>query len=275
MAKPHGDSGAFATISSGIAHSASRSRHRSAAVTVRSSSSRRTSASCSPSNGGGMRVAGAMPSNRIGFGDQSEQPPRRGRRPARSAPAPSGDAKTSSMRHDRRARHGGLLQQRRANPACRAARTPPRACGINSSRCTTRDSFVANRGSSAHSGCPTTSHVLANSRSFPAARMNGRSFAWNDWYGTMFGCSVPIRSRHHAADQVVGGLVHHGGDAGVEQRHAHVAAAPGDVALAERRQHPHRGVQAADHIQQRHARLGRLSVPLAGDAHQAGHAPAR
>ena len=66
--------------------------------------------------------------------------------------------------------------------------------GISSSRCTTRASFVANRGSSAHAAWPTTSQVLANNRSLPAARMNGRSFAWNDWYGTMFGCAVPIRS---------------------------------------------------------------------------------
>ena len=63
---------------------------------------------------------------------------------------------------------------------------------MSSSRFATRASFVANRWSVAQSGGSITSHVRANRRSFPAARMNGRSLAWKDWYGTMFGCAVPI-----------------------------------------------------------------------------------
>ena len=81
----------------------------------------------------------------------------------------------------------------------------------------------------------------------------------------------PHPLRDHAADQVVGRLVHHGGHAGVEQRHAHVATAPGDVALAQRRQHPHGGVQAGDHIEQGDARLRGFPVSFACDAHQPRH----
>ena len=63
VGNPHGDSGAAARISGGIAQLSSSSRHRSTAVTARA----RTSSVCSPRSGGGNRVSSSVPSNRIGF----------------------------------------------------------------------------------------------------------------------------------------------------------------------------------------------------------------
>ena len=233
------------------------------------SRSRRTSASCSPSSGGGVRVPGATPSNRIGLGHRSQR--------AAHGVVDLLDQLRAVVRrehlvhrHDRRARHAGLLQQGEPLAASDVARTTSSSSGISSSRCTTRPSFVTNR---AIVGPVRVLHDLARpgeqpvvargEDERPVARVEG-----------LVRHDVRVRGAHplrdHAADQVVRRLIDHGGDARVEQRDAHVASAAGDVALAERGQHAHRCVEARDDVEQRDARLRRLAVALARDAHQAG-----
>ena len=128
--------------------------------------------------------------------------------------------------------------------------------GVGSSRCITpRASFVANRGSSAHSrrGRPPP-QVLANNRWLRAAGMNGQYVAGTSWYGTMFS-AVPIPFPDHPADQVVRRLVHHGGSAS-NSATLSVAAAPGRVALTQGTS-LERHVRPGDDVEQRDAGLRR------------------
>ena len=113
----------------------------------------------------------------------------------------------SARRARRRPRAGAAI----ARPG--ASRRPRRARGSarRDWRRERRSSRIARRPRAP--ACRATSHVARNSLSLPAARMNGRSAAWNTWYGTMFGCSLPIGPGHDAADQVVRGLVHERGHA--------------------------------------------------------------
>ena len=58
------------------------------------------------------------------------------------------------------------------------------------------------------------------------------------------------------------------GQSAVEQRDFEPASRPVAVARAQRRENPRRGMQAAQDIDHRNARLGRRSLRVAGDAHQ-------
>ena len=93
VGKPQGDSGAAATISSGIAQPASSARQRSSALTPRAPSAprpcaRRAEAAASgPAGRGRRRGSGRRPAGATRA---------RGRRSPGSSAAPSGDAKTSS-----------------------------------------------------------------------------------------------------------------------------------------------------------------------------------
>ena len=78
------------------------------------------------------------------------------------------------------------------------------------------------------------------------------------------------RPRDHAAEQMVGRLVHHRGRAGIEQRHADVSPATGPLALVQRREDADRHLEPGDDVEESDARLHRFPAGLAGHAHQAG-----
>ena len=65
--------------------------------------------------------------------------------------------------------------------------------GTSTSRCFTRSGFVANRGSTAHSGCSSTSASLAKSRSLPAATTTGPFLVSKPWKITRR--RLPVRCR--------------------------------------------------------------------------------
>ena len=158
------------------------------------------------------------PSNRSGFATRRSAPPRPGRRPSSTSAAPSGEANTSSI--VRIGEHGHATP-----PRARSSHAPPAA-----SRTLARASGPARPGSRRGRGssrtarrrptpaCPTTSHVRRNSRSFPAARMNGSIRGVEG----LVRHDVRVRGAqgrwHHASDQRVRRLVHHRGHARVEER---------------------------------------------------------
>ena len=129
------------------------------------------------------------PSTRIGSAT-SRSDPRTGSSIAWIEAEPSGDAKTSSS-----VRTGAQGTDAASSAASHSAAgrraSSSDTIGISWSRLRTRSALVANRSSDASSGRPITPQVRSKSRSFPAARMNGRSAASNSWYGTMLGCALP------------------------------------------------------------------------------------
>ena len=191
---PHGDSGAAARIASGIRHASSRSRHRSSALTAPPPGSRRPTP-------GSTRSSIQLPQDLLGVLTDPRRRAPRGRHGAVDAgsgrPRAAADRDRGRARSGRRRRPPARRTPRRAAGSARRARpaasrsssqaaavrsaNAARSWGISDSRCATRASFVANRSSSARPGRPRTSHVAANSLSLPAARMNGRSLAWNIW----------------------------------------------------------------------------------------------
>ena len=64
----------------------------------------------------------------------------------------------------------------------------------------------------------------------------------------MFGCALPTRSRHLAADQVVGAQVGQHRDLGVEQRHVDLLALAGALGMAQRGQDADGGVHAGEQV---------------------------
>ena len=227
------------------------------------SSSRSTSSVCSPSSGGGGRTGrhGAVDADRVG--DETEQAPRRGR------PPPAPPRRPRARRTPRRASgpaHTARPPPRgpRAIPPPSASRTPRRAAGSARRGARTRASFVANRSSSARSGRPITSQVRSNSRSLPAARMNGRSRGLEQLVRHDVGVLVADRGRDDATEQVVRGLVHERGDARVEQRDADQRSAAGRsrVRPAPPGSRSRRTGREID-VEQRDADLRRLAAGLA------------
>jgi len=86
---------------------------------------------------------------------------------------------------------------------------------------------------------------------------------------TDVGVGRPHRPGHDAADEEVGGLVHHGGRARIEQRHAYMPAPTGCLSLVESGEDADRRLQARDDIEQGHPSFHGLTARLAGDAHEA------
>ena len=240
----------------GIAQLSSCSRHRSTAVTV----SRRTSSVCSPRSGGGSRVSSTPPSKRIGFRTSrsvvarpGRPPPRPARRPpARRTPRPSSgservgtDAASSAATHSSALFVANDLGEERDQLRRDGARDP------RSSR--TEDRLPT-------PGCPRTSHV----------RRNNRSFAGGDDERTIRRVERLVRAdvrvgrahrpRDHAAEQVVGRLVHHRGRAGIEERHADVSPATGPLALVQRGEDADRHLRARDDVEESDPRLHRFPV---------------
>ena len=78
-----------------------------------------------------------------------------------------------------------------------AAVRAPRYCassGRSSARLAVRPSLVANRGSSASSGAPITSHSRRNCASLPAVTISSLSAAGSGSYGVRLGWELPIRN---------------------------------------------------------------------------------
>ena len=89
------------------------------------------------------------------------------------------------------------------------------------------------------------------------------------------GVRVAHAAWHHAAHQVVGGLVGESGYLDVEQGGVDMLAQAGAVAFLQRGQDADGGVQAGEDVGQRHAHLLRAGAGFvighAGDAHQPAH----
>ena len=135
------------------------------------------------------------------------------RRAAAEPPAPGSSTSSTSGRSlggvedlvhraDRRARHRRLLEGGEPVGGRTSSERRPRASRTSSSRCATRAWFVANRSSSAHSACPTTSQMRRNSRSLPpghderAIRRRGRpgtARCWGAPCRAPLGTSPPIK----------------------------------------------------------------------------------
>ena len=214
-------------ISAGIAQLSSRSRHRSSAVTSRAGPRR-----CARR---GAAEPAACPGPAVepdGIPNEAERRPPSWVGHRLHECSAFGRCEDLVHRPDRGAGHGSAFE--RLDPLGRGPGRRPRR-GAGSAR---RDGALAPRSWRSEDRRPTPRvrrprTFGGTSRSFPAARMNGRSEAWNAWYGQMLGCAVPIEPGDDPADQEVGRLVHHRGRARVEERHAHVSSPTGPRSLVE------------------------------------------
>ena len=148
---------------------------------------------CSPRSGGGRRGAAACPS--ILIGDPTWRIiPSSACLIAASMPRARDCGASIAARMSFTGPHGTSAASR-APSQCAAGRPASRAAtiGISASRATTRSSFVRNRESAARCGNPTASQNRGHWRSLPTATTIGTSAVSKTWYGTMFGCALPLR----------------------------------------------------------------------------------
>ena len=106
---------------------------------------------------------------------------------------PAVDRVDRPARHARRRRAARTTRRRPASPAAR------RGSACSSARFTVRSRLRANRGSSATSGMPSTSHSLRNSRSLAAATIRSRSAVGQRLVGEDARVGVAHAVGHHAA----------------------------------------------------------------------------
>ena len=156
-----------------------------------------------PRRGGALRYVTGDADRRIGW------PPAARCWPAAAATrcaCPRDHLRVGEHRVDAVDRPAGHAAARRATIHRRVVRSTVawRSSGIRTPRFATRCALVAKRAS-APLGMATAQN-LPNWPSLPTARIMSPSAVGKSWYGTMFGCALPMR-RGDAADQMVRRLV--------------------------------------------------------------------
>ena len=130
--------------------------------------------------------------------------------------------------------------------------------------------LVVKRGSSAHSGWPSTSAVRANWPSLPTASAIMASVGLVGGVGHDARMAVAEAAAALAGHQHVGGDVDQHGERGLVERDLDLLALAGALARVERRQDRVARQHAGADVDDGDAVLGRPAVRLAADAHQAG-----
>ena len=218
------------------------------------------------------RRAAAAASGRVASRPRSARPRGRAGRPwgaprVTVAGRPASAAAASASGTERTLPAGTPAASSAVQPVLRRALAKAlRSSGTSSPRCSTRAALVAKRSSSAERSRPMHGAERAEQAVVGGRHRHapGRGLEVLVRHDVRVRVSVPLRLV--ARDQRVLGHVHQPGEAAVEQRHLDAPA----LSPVQRGEHGRGGVQARQHVHERHAHLVGRPVLRPRDRHQPG-----